>query len=61
MLIASLIVGATTLALPYSPISTLLGFAPLSGGLLLILVGITLLYVAASESAKHYFYRYVES
>ncbi|MEZ4622509.1 MAG: HAD-IC family P-type ATPase [Caldilineaceae bacterium] len=61
LLIASLIVGATTLALPYSPISTLLGFAPLSGGLLLILVGITLLYVAASESAKHYFYRYVES
>ncbi|MCB0122871.1 MAG: cation transporting ATPase C-terminal domain-containing protein, partial [Caldilineaceae bacterium] len=58
LLIASLMVGAVTLALPYSPLSTLLGLAPLSVGVLLALAGITLLYVAASEIAKHYFYRY---
>ncbi|HRW08529.1 MAG TPA: HAD-IC family P-type ATPase [Caldilineaceae bacterium] len=58
LLIAGLLIGAVTLVLPYSPLSMLLGFAPLSISVLLALAGITLLHVAASEIAKHYFYRY---
>ncbi|MEZ4710218.1 MAG: cation transporting ATPase C-terminal domain-containing protein [Caldilineaceae bacterium] len=61
LLISTLVVAILTLVLPYSPLNTLLGFAPLSVGVLFALAGITLLYVAASEIAKHYFYRYVRA
>jgi len=56
LLIGTLIVAGVTLVLPYSPLDKLLGFTPLSLPLLLVLVGITLLYVLASEAAKKVFY-----
>jgi Mg2+-importing ATPase len=56
LLIGTLIVGAVTLVLPYSPLSRVLGFTPLSLPLLLVLGVITLLYVLASDVAKSVFY-----
>ena len=57
LLIAMIVVLAITLALPYSPLSGLLGFTPLPLFTLLVLGLITLLYVAASEIAKRIFWR----
>jgi len=56
LLITALIVAVITLALPYSPLSGILGFTPLPISLLLILVAITVLYIATSEIAKKVFY-----
>jgi Mg2+-importing ATPase len=56
LLITALIVAVVTLILPYSPLSGLLGFTPLPIPLLLILGGITVLYIASSEVAKRFFY-----
>ena len=44
-------------ALPYSPLATWFGFVPLPPLVLGGLGGITLLYLAASEAAKHWFFR----
>jgi Mg2+-importing ATPase len=57
LLIVTLIVAGITLALPYSPLNSLLGLAPLPLSIFLALVGITLLYLLASEIVKHFFYR----
>jgi Mg2+-importing ATPase len=57
LLIGTLLVAAATLVLPYSPLKGALGFTPLSLPLLLTLLGITGLYVLASEAAKRAFYR----
>jgi Mg2+-importing ATPase len=56
LLFAMIFVLLVTLALPYSPLSELLGFRPLALPSLLLLGLITLLYVAASELAKRVFY-----
>lgn len=56
LLIAMILVLAVTLALPYSPVNALLGFKPLGFFTLMLLALVTLLYVAASESAKRLFY-----
>jgi len=56
LLISALIVAGVTLVLPYSPLSGLLGFTPLPIPLLLVLGGITVLYIASSEVAKRSFY-----
>jgi Mg2+-importing ATPase len=45
-----------TLVLPYTPVNTLFGFVPLPAPLMLTLLGLTALYVAATELAKKYFY-----
>lgn len=50
-------VALVTLALPYSPLSGILGFTPLPLSLLLVLLGITVAYITASEVAKRMFYR----
>jgi Mg2+-importing ATPase len=60
LLIGTLIVAAVTLVLPYSPLSGVLGFTPLSLSPLLVLGVITLLYVLASETAKRVFYTRVQ-
>jgi len=57
LLIVSLIVAGITLVLPYSPLNTLLGLDPLPLPILLTLIGITLLYLLASETVKRFFYR----
>jgi Mg2+-importing ATPase len=56
LLFAMVLVLIVTIALPYSPLSELLGLRPLALTSLLLLVVITLLYVAVSEFAKHIFH-----
>ena len=57
--IATLIVAALTLLLPYSPFGALLGLTALPLSLLALIGGIALLYILASELAKRLFYRHV--
>ena len=57
LLIATLVVGALTLALPYTPLAALLGFSPLPPLFVLLLGGILILYILTAEFAKHLFYR----
>ena len=58
--LSALAVAVVTLLLPYSPLSGLLGFAPLPLSLLVVLVGITAAYITASEVAKRIFYKRVQ-
>jgi Mg2+-importing ATPase len=60
LLISTLAVAAITLILPYSPVSGLLGFTPLSVLLLLSLGAITALYILVSESTKRWFFARVQ-
>ncbi len=57
LLIVTLVVAASVLILPYSPLNTLLGLTPLPLPILLALIGITFLYLVVSEIAKYFFYR----
>ena len=57
LLIAMVLVLIITFALPYSPLSELLGLRPLTASSMMLLGIITLLYVAASEVAKRIFLR----
>ncbi len=57
--VATLAVVALTLALPYTPLATLIGFQPLSPTLLGLLGLIVASYIATAEIAKHIFYRLV--
>jgi Mg2+-importing ATPase len=59
MLTMTAIVVIVTVALPYSPLARLLGFAPLSLPLLLVIVGITLVYFFSAELLKRWFYQRV--
>jgi Mg2+-importing ATPase len=58
----NLLLGSTiavigiTLVLPYLPINSLLSFVPLPAPLMLMLIGLTGLYVFVAEVAKKYFY-----
>ena len=52
----TLVVGLVTLAIPYLPFGGFLGFMPLPAWLMLALLGITALYVVATEMAKRFFY-----
>jgi Mg2+-importing ATPase len=51
-----IVVVLVTLALPYSPLSGVLGLTPLPLSTLLLLATITVLYIAASELTKRVFY-----
>ncbi len=57
LLIATLVIVGVTLILPYSPLSGLLGLTPIPTPFLLVLGGITALYITASEVAKRIFYK----
>jgi len=57
---AVLAIAVITIALPLSPLRPLLGFAVLPWPVILVLVLITLLYAAATELAKHWYYRRVQ-
>jgi Mg2+-importing ATPase len=57
LMIGTLIVAVVTLILPYLPISKRLGFTPLPISLVLVLLGISVLYIIATESAKKVFYK----
>jgi Mg2+-importing ATPase len=55
--VATLIVLAVTLALPYLPLNKWLGFSPLPASFILVFAGITGSYLIASEITKKFFYR----
>lgn len=57
--LVTLLVIGLTLALPYSPLATLLGFAPLPISTVLLLGGIVLIYLISTESMKQWFYRHL--
>jgi Mg2+-importing ATPase len=58
---STLVVAVITLSLPYIPkLNTLLGLTPLPIGLLLTLLGITLIYILMNEITKRIFYRKVK-
>ncbi|MFL7790978.1 MAG: cation transporting ATPase C-terminal domain-containing protein, partial [Anaerolineae bacterium] len=57
--LSALAVAVVTLILPYSPLDGILGFTPLPLPLLLVLLGITVAYITASEVVKRFFYRRV--
>lgn len=58
LLVTSLAVGGATLLIPYSPVATLLGFAPLPLPLLWLAGGVVALYVVASELSKRVLLRH---
>jgi len=58
LLVTSVMVASATMLLPYSPVATLLGFAPLPPSLLWLAAGIVTLYVLASELSKRVLLRY---
>ena len=58
MLGMTLLVMAITLALPYTPLSGLLGFTPLDVTYLLLIFGIVALYFISAEFAKRWFYKH---
>ena len=56
----TLAVAVITVTIPYLPLHELFGFTPLSWWLMLAILGITLLYILATEVAKRIFYARVE-
>ena len=61
LLISTLIFIAITLVLPYLPFISVFGFTPLPAPLMLAMLGLTMLYVLATELAKKYFYSRIEN
>jgi Mg2+-importing ATPase len=59
LLLATLLVAAVSIALPFTPVAAPLGFKPLPLGVLALLLAIVALYVLAAEWAKRAFYRRV--
>jgi Mg2+-importing ATPase len=57
LLIATLVIDAVTLALPYTPLAGLFGFSPIPPLFIGMLVIILALYMLTAEVAKHFFYR----
>jgi len=60
LLIATLVVVAVTLGLPFTPLSGIFGFKPLPLSFLAWLGGIVMLYIFGAEMAKGVFYRKVK-
>jgi Mg2+-importing ATPase len=58
--LSALAVALVTMILPYSRLNGMLGFTPLPLSLLLALLGITVVYITASEVAKKFFYERVK-
>ncbi|MDH7500101.1 MAG: magnesium-translocating P-type ATPase [candidate division NC10 bacterium] len=61
LLVATLLIVGTTLALPFSPLGELLGFSPLPTSFLLLVGVIVMLYIVGAEIAKAAFYRRVKN
>jgi P-type Mg2+ transporter len=57
LLVTTLVMILLTPAIPYLPFVHLLGFVPVPGTLIVVLLGITVLYVVAAELMKRRFYR----
>jgi magnesium-transporting ATPase (P-type) len=52
--------AGASLVLPYLPFQAVIGFIPLPASLMLTMIGITALYVLATELAKKYFHSRME-
>jgi hypothetical protein len=52
VLLSTIAIAIITIALPYSPLATLLGLTTVPARILAALVGLTALYVAANELAN---------
>lgn len=61
LLASTIVVIGVTLVLPYLPINSLFGFVPLPAPLMLMLIGLTVLYVVVAELTKKYFYARAEN
>ena len=57
LLVTSIAIAVASISLPYLPIGGSFGLVPVSGPVLLVLLGVTAAYVATSEVAKHVFVR----
>jgi Mg2+-importing ATPase len=57
MMILAAAVGVITLAIPYTPLASLFGFAPLPVGTLALILLIVCAYFISAEIAKRAFYR----
>jgi P-type Mg2+ transporter len=57
LLIATLLILAVTLFLPYTPLSTVFGFKPLPFNFILVLAGIVITYIIVVEITKKIFYK----
>lgn len=58
--IATFFAVIVAMVIPYSPVSTLLGFEPLPAWILFSIGGIVVLYIATAEIAKKIFYKLVK-
>jgi Mg2+-importing ATPase len=56
LLVSALVFIGITLAIPYLPFMSVFGFIPLPVPLMLTLIGLTALYVIATEVTKKFFY-----
>jgi Mg2+-importing ATPase len=61
LLASTLIFIGITVVLPYLPFISVFGFVPLPARLMLTMIGLTALYVLATELAKKYFYSRMEN
>ena len=61
LLLSTLIFIVITLVLPYLPLISVFGFVPLPAPLMLAMLGLTALYVLATELCKKYFYSRAEN
>jgi Mg2+-importing ATPase len=61
MQLATAGVALVALALPYTPLARLLGFVPLPALFLLAVAAIVVVYFAAAELTKRWFFRRFES
>jgi Mg2+-importing ATPase len=59
LLLSTMALIPFAIAIPYLPFATVLGFVPMPGMLAVTVVTIALLYVAATEAQKRWFYRAV--
>ena len=57
LLVSTVSLIVVAFAIPYVPFASVFGFVPLPGPLLVTILGITALYVAATEIQKKWFYR----
>jgi Mg2+-importing ATPase len=56
LLVSTLIFIGIAIVLPYLPFISIFGFVPLPAPLILAMLGLTMLYVLATELTKKYFY-----
>jgi Mg2+-importing ATPase len=60
LLTATGLVALVTIVLPYTPLGTLFGFAPIRVPYLLTLLLIVVLYIVSAEVAKRFFYKWAK-